>query len=297
MPTARTDTKVELQEILVATDFSSTSGKALHYAVAIATRYNSKIHLVHVIEPTTVEFLAPEVTSQAYQQLHDSAEEQLKEQARELTELRHQIYLTNGAASEVVQAMVRENRIDLVVVGTHGTKGLEKVLLGSKAEEIFRRVTCPVLTVGPNAPEIDRTTGLNWILFPTDLMSDESGALAHATSLAKRHNAHLVLLHVMAGVQAPLPDEAEYFEKPYVERLRHLIPGDVELPYPADCRVGYGRATQDTILQVAHEITADLIVLSVRPEEAWATRLPDKAYGIVSRSLCPVLTVREKESA
>jgi nucleotide-binding universal stress UspA family protein len=297
MATAMTHAEVALQNILVATDFSSTSEKALQYAVAIATRYHSNIHLVHVIEPTAVEFLAPEAMSQAYEQLHHAAEEQLKEQTRELRDVRHQTHLISGAASEVVEALVRQNHIDLVVVGTRGAKGLEKLVLGSTAEEIFRIATCPVLTVGPNVPLVDLAAGLNRILFPTDLASDESVALAHAISLAKRHNAHLMLLHIMAGVQPPAPGEAEGFEKPYVNRLLRLIRNDAGLPYPPDCRIAYGQAAADAILRVARELSADLIVLSVRPEEPWATRLPDRAYRIVATSPCPVLTIRGKESA
>jgi nucleotide-binding universal stress UspA family protein len=297
MATAIAHTEVTLQNILVATDFSSTSEKALRYALAIATRYNSKIHLVHVIEPTAYEFLAPESTPQAYEQLRQAAEEQLEKEARQLEDVCHQVYLQTGSACEAVDALVRQHNVDLVVAGTHGAKGFERIVLGSTAEEIFRSVTCPVLTVGPNAPAIDLTAGVKCILFPTDLASDESGALAHAISLARKRKAHLTLLHVMSGVKPPMPGEAEWFEKPYVNRLRRLIPADADLPYPADYRIGYGQATPDAILKVARELSADLIVLSVRPEKSWATRLPDKAYRIVAGSLCPVLTVREKENA
>jgi nucleotide-binding universal stress UspA family protein len=286
-----------LQNILVATDFSSTSEKAFQYAHAIATRYDSKIHLVHVIEPAAYEFLAPESMPPAYEQLRRAAEEQLQEEASGLEDVRHQVHLQTGAAWETVKALVQQEHIDLVVMGAHGVKGLEKIVLGSTAEEIFRSVTCPVLTVGPNAPTIDLTAGLNCILFPTDLVSDESDALAHAISLAGKHNAHLTLLHVISGVKPPMPGEAEWFEKPYVSRLRRLIPRDANLVYPPECRISYGETAADAILQVARELSADLIVLSVRPEEPWATRLPDKAYRIVAESMCPVLTVREKKGA
>ncbi len=307
METAMTHTAVALRNVLVATDFSPTSEKALHYALAIATRYQSKIHLVHVIDsiaveasaPEPIRLLAPEMVTEfsAYQQIHDAAQQQLKKQAEELAGVRHQVYLTNGAAHEVVETLVRENHIDLVVIGTHGAKRLEKLVAGSIAEEIFRTATCPVLTVGPNAPGIDVVTGLKCILFPTDLASDESNALAHAMSLAQRHQARLLLLHVMTGVQAPPAHEKESFEKPYLNRLHRLIHDHIELAHPAEDRIEYRDAVPDVVLRVASETNADLIVLSVRPAEPWATRLPDKAYRIVVGSLCPVLTVRERETA
>jgi len=293
MNTTLTNTEIALQNILVATDFSPTSQRALRYATAIATRYGSRVHLVHVVQPVALEFLEPATISE-YEQ---AAEEALRKEAEQLTELRHEIHVADGGASQSVQALVREHGIDLIVLGTHGKKGLTKALLGSTAEEIFRGATCPVLTVGPNTPAMDAGKGLNCILFPTDLMSDESGALAHAISLAKHYGAHLVLLHVIAGVQPPPPNEKNLLDSPYRNRLERLIPAEVELPHPAECRIEYQGPAPDVILRVAAELAADLIVLSVRPEDAWATRLPDKAYRIVAGAACPVLTVREKESA
>ena len=300
MQTAMTHTEVAIQNILVPTDFSSTSQRALRYAAAIARRYQSKIHLVHVIDRTAAEFLAAEMRSgvaEPYEDMRQAAQERLKHQARELTDVRHQIYLTDGAPSEVVEALVRENHIDLVVVGTHGPKVWEKLALGSTAEEIFRSATCPVLTVGPHARVNDDATGVNCILFPTVLASDASYALAHAISLAQRHDACLLLLHVLVGVQPPPDHEQQSFEKPYFNRLRCLIPSDVKLLRAVQYRVEYREPAADVIQRVAGEIAADLIVLSVRPKEPWATRLSAKAYRIVVGSVCPVLTVRERESA
>jgi nucleotide-binding universal stress UspA family protein len=289
--------EVALHNILVATDFSPTSEKALQYAVAIASRYDSKIHLVHVIQPTAIEFLQPAAMPEAYERLRGAAEEALKKEAEQLPDVRRRVHLMSGTAIECVEGIVREEHIDLVVVGTHAPKGLKKFVLGSAAEGIIRSATCPVLTVGPNAPEIDVARGLNCILFPTDLVSDESGALAYAISLAQRHNARLLVLYVMSGVQPPPPDSKEVFEKPYLDRLRRIIPADVKLPYAAECQIEYRDPAPNVILRVAGERAADLIVLSVRPEEAWARRLTDKTYPIVAGSMCPVLTVREKESA
>jgi len=297
MKTAMAHTEVALQNILVATDFSSTSEKALRYAMALANRYHSRIHLAHMIQPAAIALAPPDTTSCTYEQVHQAAARSLKEEARQLGGLRHKTYLMNGTASELVESLVLKNHIDLVIVGTHGAKGFEKFVLGSTAEEIFRNATCPVLTVGPNAPVLDSGRGLKCILFPTDLESDESEALAHAISLAERYSARLLLLHVMFGMQPPPADEIHFFEERYLHRLSRLIPDGVQLPHPAECRVEYLEPAPDAILRVAAEEAADLIVLSVRPKEAWATRLPDKASRIVARALCPVLTVREKRSA
>ena len=290
-------TEIAIQNILLATDFSTISEKALRYAITIATSCNARIHLVHVIEPTTVETLAPAAAPEAYERLRQTAKASLNTQAHQLKDGRYETYLVNGLANEVVENLVRENHIDLVVVGTHGRRGIQKLKLGSVAEQIFRSISCPVLTVGPYTPETAPIAGLHSILFPTDLVSNESGALAHAISLAKGNNAHLMLLYIMAGVQAPPPNQREWFEESDMRRLQSLVPPDLHLPHQPECRIEYQGPTSEVILQVARDIGADLIVLSVRPEEPWATHLPDHAYRIVTGSLCPVLTVREKEAA
>jgi len=300
METAMTHTEVALQNILVPTDFSATSERALQYALTIAIRYHSRVRLVHVIDRIGVEFAASEgmlEVSEVYEKMRHAAEERLLRQARELTAVRHQIHVTDGAPSEAVESLVRKYHMDLIVMGTRGATKLEKLVLGSTAEEIFRSATCPVLTIGPEAPVMAASRGLNRILFPTDLMSDESGALAHALSLAKRYQAHLSLLHVIPGMD-PIPaTEKEEFERPYFSRLARLIPQNAELPYPPEYRIEYRDPAPDVILRIAGEVAADLIVLSVRPKERWAARLPDKAYRIVAGAWCPVLTVQETESA
>ena len=80
--------------------------------------------------------------------------------------------------------------------------------------------------------------------------------------------AHLMLLHIMSGVQPPTRAVIDWFERPYVDRLLRLIPDDASVRYPADCRIGYGNAPPHAILPVA-QVTTDLIVLSVCREETY----------------------------
>lgn len=288
--------RLSLREILMATDFSSTSEKALKYAVSIASRYNSKIHLVHVIEPTVYEFIAPEAMEPAFQQLRRAAQEQLQEEAKRLEGVRHETFLESGAVWEVVEGLVRTHHIDLIVAGTHGAKGVAKLVLGSTAEEIFRRATCPVLNVGPRAHDSDALPQLNRILFPVNLASDATAALSYAASLAAEYKARLTLVHVLADVKPPVLQEASVAE-PYVRQLRRLVPSHADLLYQPDYRIEYGKAPADAILAVAKQMPADLIVLGVRPAEPWASHFSDKASRIVAEDLCPVLTIRAQRSS
>jgi nucleotide-binding universal stress UspA family protein len=284
-----------IQNILVATDFTPASETALQYALAIATGCNATIHLVHVIKSSPYETMTDQVSPSKFEQLESAATDDLENEQRDLRFVRHQVYMGYGAPHEVVDQLIREHHIDLVVVGTHGFEGFKRVVAGSGAEQIFRSTLCPVLTVRANVSAAGLKNGLSRILFPTDLLSDASRALAYARSIANRHKARLTLLYVMSGVTPLLPEETAWFEKPFLKRLGDLvIQSGVVQPDQVDCRIAYGDNAADAILATAREMCADLIVLSVRPEQPWTTRLPHKAYHIVAEASCPVLTVREE---
>ena len=142
-------TQISLKNILWATDFSERSQAALPYAEAIARRYGSKVYVAHVITPETYEFLPPVALGQVFTELRAGAEREMSDllDGRRLRAVPHEGLLGDGDVGEVLWKMVREHEIDLVVIGTHGRKGFEKVLMGSVAEEIFRTAPCPVLTV------------------------------------------------------------------------------------------------------------------------------------------------------
>src|SRR5205085_4610498 len=113
----------------------------------------------------------------------------------------HQPLLEKGATGIVFPEMIEKHQIDLVVIATHGRSGLTKLVLGSVAEEIFRSVTCPVLTIGPGVQHKQIAEGvLGHVLFATDLSSTAIHALPYAVALAVDYRARLTLVHVVEEV-------------------------------------------------------------------------------------------------
>jgi nucleotide-binding universal stress UspA family protein len=190
--------------------------------------------------------------------------------------------------------MIRDNRIDLIVVGTHGRRGLEKLLLGSVAEEVFRLAPCPALTVGPKTlPMRSRDVELSHILYPVAFVPDPSAAAAYAVSLAEEYHARLTFMKVFEGT-VPAPELKDGVEEP----VRHWM--DDHVPIRSDLRKrtcfepGFGPAAE-TILKFAADRAVDLIVMGVkRLDPIMAAHLPqsDTAYAVVRCAQCPVLTVR-----
>src|SRR5215472_8649799 len=153
-------TAVALKNILFATDFSQASDAALPYVAAMSLRYGGMVHLAHVlpeislVRPSAID---PVTVGSIYEDAHSGAQEKIQQIALRFRGFPHRTHIRHGKVSEMLDEIIRENEIDLLVTGTHGRTGLGKLLLGSVAEELFRRAKCPVLTVGPKAPKI---TGL-----------------------------------------------------------------------------------------------------------------------------------------
>jgi len=308
METIELKQSVTFKNILLATDFSEVSRRAVPYAAAIASRYGSKIYLVHVIPPEArmpipIEPLPPELD---YGRVKAEGEMTNFLRGDALGDIPHEVLLEQGPIWDALSALIQRDEIDLLVLGTHGRGGLKKVILGSVAEELFRLASCPVLTVGPAVPaEAAGSKEFRRILFATDFGSASLNALHHAISLAAESKARLMLLHVVMPV--PVLDVGPYWyagtdlgeqqkrEKArYLGRLKDLIPPEANLPFDPEFLVDFD-FTPDAIVKIAADFQADLIVMGVNQAASarasahlpWAT-----AHAVVCHAKCPVLTVR-----
>jgi nucleotide-binding universal stress UspA family protein len=144
------NTAISLKNILFATDFSDVSEAALPYVTAMSLRYGGTVHVAHVlpeinfVRPSPID---PVSIGSIYEDAHSGAQEQMQQLSLTIKGFPHRTYVRRGKVSEVLSEIIREQEIDLLVVGTHGGTGVGKLLLGSVAEEIFRQATCPVFTV------------------------------------------------------------------------------------------------------------------------------------------------------
>src|ERR1022692_5202219 len=145
--------KIGLQHIVVATDFSAESKRALAHAVTLARRYGAELSLVHAIRPEPREPLPLDPTPRELDRRRLEAEQKMKQLDKEsrLQDLRHHSLLQSGSVWDLLHSILEHDDIDLLVLGTHGRGGLKKLALGSIAEEVLRLAPFPVLTVGPNA--------------------------------------------------------------------------------------------------------------------------------------------------
>ena len=162
----------------------------MKYAAALAAHHGSKIYITHVIPPVPRSFIPNRTSRIGLGSLQ--ADRDMNNFLRDgsLEGIDHEALMERGPIEAVLPELIRDHEIDLLVLGTHGRGGISALLLGSVAEEIFRLVSCPVLTVGPGVPAEPKNAGhIRQILFATDFGSASLAALPYAISLAKEDNA------------------------------------------------------------------------------------------------------------
>jgi nucleotide-binding universal stress UspA family protein len=299
METLESNTRIGLQNILFATDFSTSSEMAMHYALAIARRYDSKIFVAHVIRPDAYQLVPAESQPTVMGQARRYAEQEMANVliSGRLRGIPHQVLLGQGEMWSALSEMLEKHEINLIVVGTHGRTGVRKLLLGSVAEQIFRLAHCPVLTVGPKvtrapAADLPGETDLRQIVYATDFTVTSERAAAYAISLAQEHQARLTLVHAVRDASEFSPHNTALLVEFFTKRLRELLPATAESWCEPECVVEFG-APDDMILKVAADRSADLIVIGVRRSATFPGHLPPAtAYKVVCQAHCPVLTVR-----
>lgn len=300
---------VRLKSVLIATDFSEASAKPLRHALAIARHYGAKFYLAHVVSSLGFTLVGTEAVIAATEAVSRDARQLENElvQSGALAGLRHEVIIRQGDVWEELEKVVRQEQVDLVVIGTHGRRGLGKLLLGSVAEQIFRHADCLVLTVGPGSFQeapIEGARAIRPFLFATDFAEASLHALPYAISFANQFGARLVLLHVVPTIPMPegpiwhTPGDVmqmrENARMASLRRLEELTMQNAELAVKPEFMIEFGFPGEQ-IVRAAETLKVDAIIMGLHRSThiATASHMPwATAYEVVCGAGCPVLTVR-----
>jgi nucleotide-binding universal stress UspA family protein len=283
------------KNILVATDFSPASERAVEYAASLARCYGSAIYLTHVVTLDGYPLVSPEYAVMSLEKKHAEVQTHFRQilKAGELTGIPFKTVAKEGNLWPTIEESIKTFDIDLVIVGTHGAGAVEKMLMGSGAEEIFRKAKVPVLTIGPVTPkEPWYEMEFKNILFATDFGKSAEREAQYAFSLAQEHRSRLTLMHVFPHPQAFSKEALIEMEHNFYTQLRELVPVATGMHCKVEVRVVFGEPTEQ-ILRIAKETNAELIVMGAKARKTLAGNVPHtKAYRIVCEAHCPVLTIR-----
>lgn len=299
-----------VEHVLCPTDFSEPSARALGYASAVAAWFGARITVAHVapivvgVAGDLVYFPTPRgITSEQ----RASLLEELRAFAAAHVEAGtpFDVDLVEGDPAREIERLTDRLKIDLLVLGTHGRRGAERWLLGSVAEQLVRRVRCPVLAVrAPRSPSKEGSL-FKTIVCGADLRESSADTLSYALALAQDNDARLILLHALEGLPEPgtsptgplaglTSAAAEAVREDALSRLRRAVPAEARTWSRVEERVVPGRAYKE-ILRAASEEGADLVVLGVHSHGVVERFFFGSTANHVLRAApCPVLVVRSK---
>ena len=295
MATAQLASKsVGIKNVLIATDFSHHSDTALHYGLEFAHLYGAQAEIAYVVPTEEFVLAGPEALHAAREAARRDLLEfkaRLRRAGSLVEDVDYHLTMMEGSVADCLLQCAREKKIDLLVVGTHGRRGLGKFILGSVAEKVFRHSSVPVLTIGPNIHQPREITLTRHILAPCDLTPKSHPAVQYACTLAEAHGSRLTVLHVVERLREVTNLDLHRVKREIREKLADIA-GKIPEGVAVDYRVEFGNVAA-TILRVASEAAANLIVVGVRQSAGVLDRFMwPIAYELVREAECPVLTIR-----
>src|SRR5690606_8454859 len=188
--------KLEVNHILVPIDFSETSLNALKHAAKFAKKFDAKLTLLHVYESLGNDILLPDlligkkVFDNPYQELVIKKLDEARASIADIYNNNVNIAVSEGTISSAVESFVNEEKVDIIVMGTHGTKGvIQNYIIGSNSYKVVGASKVPVLTVRKKVTNLD----IKNIVVPVDYTKFSRQKLPFAADLAKRFDATLKL--------------------------------------------------------------------------------------------------------
>lgn len=317
---------LEIKLILCPVDFSEFSVRAYHHALSLAEHYRAQMIVQNIVELSRYPY-ADYVASQGdyaefCRALHEGGKAKLREFVEKHThdETQLELVVNEGAAADSILSLAQARKVDLLVMGTHGRRGFDRLVLGSVTDRVMRTARCPVLAIskaphdsmahdskvhgsahdsvphesmahepGAKGEERSHVHHLSRILFCTDFSRNAERALNYAISVTTEYDAELTLLHVLEEV--PTPAKAKEAIATAAEQLDRLIVSKERENLKVEAVVRIGKPYQE-IIQLAVEARIDTVIMGVSGRGALDRAVfGSTTYRVMQLGPCPVLAV------
>ncbi len=295
-----------IRNILLPTDFSRCSDQALIHALLLAERYDARLSIVHVLLPLEhdphepghrmpdIESVQNDIDLRSSDQLKNAIGRSYRDISIEQTTIR------GVSAAAAILEYAADRAIDLIVMGTHGRRGLNHFMLGSVAEEVVRLAPCPVLTVR-ELKQPSAKIQMSQILVPVDFSGFSREAISYAKHIAADLGAVVRILHIVEEVihpsfyvtgQMSLTSWLPEIEAASLREMKRLA-DEAEGPHvPVEFHIKEGKAALD-ITGFARKNDIDLIVMASHGLTGLEHFLLGSVAERVARTApCPLLTLK-----
>lgn len=296
---------LEMERILCPVDLSEVSRHALDHARALATWYGARLTVLHVRPPVlrTLDFPAGAIADPLVEQPDPDAvlaELQTFSQEPAGQTGSPSCVVVEGAPVTRILEFADKEKADLIVLGTHGYRGFDRLMLGSVTESVLRKARCPVMTIPPRASGLG-AVNYRRLLCATDFSPASRLGFDYALTLAQERESDLCLLHVNEWPSYPptwyeSADRTDALRKAVIDaahlELQQAVPESARNWCRIEELVVIGRPHEE-IVRVAHERQSDLIVMGVHGRGALTHAIFGSTTNqVVRHAECPVLTVR-----
>jgi len=297
---------LNVKRILVPVDFSEPSQRAVEYGLSLALQFNARLVLTHIVPSSTALIYTFPTESFAFEKeqakyAKSMLPDLVPEEYRERIDL--QTIVKVGEVRSELLGLVKDEKIDLVVMGTHGRKAFERFFLGSLTERMLRKLNVPILTVSNLDParelHMAGPVPLGHVLYATDLSENAESGLKFAIELARDTGARLTVLHVLQALQTIywgaeagyLGNELESIREDALSRLRLSIPDRGCEGVRLNTLMTEGDAYRE-ITRIADEEKADIIIMNLQGKTlAERALLGSTAERVIRSAHVPVLSI------
>jgi nucleotide-binding universal stress UspA family protein len=292
-----------IKNILCPVDRSPSSLQAFGYALALARWQGARLNLLEVIEEPVLPGVSRAPKDDGVPDgIAAAVERDLRRvlTARRASDLKVEIFVRKGHVVQEILAQAKASRSDLVVIGSHGRSGVQRLVLGSVAEKVLRLAPCQVLTVRSGVRLARRSSSpFATILCATDFSAAANKAVAYAKRLAKEADTRLIVMSAVEWpfgpvTSGPIAELRKNLESDARQELLRLLRPGSDRP-PAEAVVATGKASA-AIVKLARARSADLIVMGVSGRGALdVALLGSTTHHVIREGTLPVLTVRTVE--
>jgi nucleotide-binding universal stress UspA family protein len=289
--------RTPIERVLCPVDFSEFSVNAYKFALSVTQHYGATLYVQHVAElwkhPCACFAADAKQYNQFCERFQSSERERLHLFVQDHTPrgLEPECVTQEGMACDCILSFAQRESVNLIVIGTHGVRGFDRLTLGSVTEGVLRKARCAVLAVHgqPTAQAMEQAAAdLREVIFCTDFSDDSNRALDYALSVAAEFKAKLTLVHVLDGIYRLHCEERR--AKAY-ECLDRLIPEQMRRTQNITTMVRVGSASKE-ISQLACEKHADLAIMAVHGHNGLDRAMfGSTTYRVVQLVHCPVLAV------
>jgi len=323
--------RIEPKKIMCAIDFSDSTDLVLSYGKALATEFNSKLCLCHIVPGS---FMVAGHMSPYADYARIEAEQSKHAQTRlaelgEKFDFECEIMVGSGYPAEEIAQISLDNDVGMVIAATYGGSGIKRFIIGSVTDRLVKILSCPLLVLQPSEGNLtalsDRGIKLDKILVGYDFSEDSQLAFDYALGLAQEFQSQLYLAHVVRSVDTTnfnISDPARSLEKGYAswnmtdymelkkdvkiwehqknKSLFAKLENQLLNMVPDECRNWCAPVTvllegspYQELISYAQQKGIDMIVLGIHGHNLWEKFMVGSTTDrLISRAPCPVLAVR-----